>query len=177
MSRVHTPRATGTSIGIAEHSESTLASSAPVGAASTVLAFIDKHPQKLKARGCRNALVSDAYLQSSARRWGTGGPQQRSSKRHANAGGAQIPSTVRRRKFSGRAAVCRRMRPPFAFSSAIRKSCDSAGLRIVVPSEQDPAFGPRAFDEALKNSWWPKTGRTRVSLGSVVLPDCRSSTR
>jgi hypothetical protein len=59
MSWVHTPCATGDSIGIGEHSDSTLASSASMGAATIVLGFISV-PQKLKARGCRNALVSDA---------------------------------------------------------------------------------------------------------------------
>src|SRR6202171_3631266 len=68
MSCVHTPCATGDSIGIGEHSESTLASSAAGGAATIVLAFISV-PQKLKARGCRNALVSDASGKGNARRW------------------------------------------------------------------------------------------------------------
>ena len=68
MSRVHAPCATGDSVGTGEHSESTLASSAPVGAATIVLGFISV-PQKLKARGCRNALVSDASGKGNARRW------------------------------------------------------------------------------------------------------------
>src|SRR6202171_3202590 len=68
MSRVHTPCATGDSVGIGEHSESALTSSAPVGAATIVLAFISV-PQRLKARDCRNALVSDAGCKGNARRW------------------------------------------------------------------------------------------------------------
>jgi hypothetical protein len=68
MSCVHTPCATGDSIGIGEHSESAWASSALVGAATIVLAFISV-PQKLKARGCPNALVSDASGKGNARRW------------------------------------------------------------------------------------------------------------
>src|ERR1700736_3741228 len=68
MSCVHTPCATGDSIGIGEHSESTLGSSAAGGAAAIVLAFISV-PQKLKARGCRSVLVSDASGKGNARRW------------------------------------------------------------------------------------------------------------
>src|ERR1700682_6808795 len=68
MSRVHTSCATGGSVGIGERSESALTSSAPVGAASIVLAFISV-PQRLKARDCRNALVSDASGKGNARRW------------------------------------------------------------------------------------------------------------
>ena len=37
-----------------------MASSAAVDAATIVLGFIDMCPAKLKTRGCRNALVSDA---------------------------------------------------------------------------------------------------------------------
>src|SRR5438132_3648019 len=68
MSRVHTPCATGDSMGIGAHSESTVASSAPVGAATIALGFISV-PQKLKARDCRNALVSDAGCRGNGRRW------------------------------------------------------------------------------------------------------------
>src|SRR6266403_2582339 len=68
MSRVHTPCATGDSMGIGEHSESTWVSSAPVGVASIVLGFISV-PQRLKMRDCRNALVSDASCKGNARRW------------------------------------------------------------------------------------------------------------
>src|ERR1700682_445413 len=68
MSCVHTPCATADSIGIGEHSESTSASSAAGAAATIVLAFI-RVPQKLKARGCRNAFVSDASGKGNARRW------------------------------------------------------------------------------------------------------------
>src|SRR5204863_1152140 len=68
-SRVHAPRVTWDSIGIGVHSESTSASSAAAGAATIVLGFTISVPQKLKARGCRNALVSDASCKGNARRW------------------------------------------------------------------------------------------------------------
>src|SRR5690348_9918542 len=51
------------------HSESTSESSAAAGAATIVLAFTMCVPQELKARGCRNALVSDASCKGNARRW------------------------------------------------------------------------------------------------------------
>src|SRR5437588_5055635 len=68
MSRVHTPCATGGSMGIGEHSEWTWASSAPVDVATIVLGSISV-PQRLKTRDCRNALVSDASGKGNARRW------------------------------------------------------------------------------------------------------------
>src|SRR2546429_7148433 len=68
MSRVHTPRATGGSIGIGEHLESILAGSAAVGEATIVLGFIDRS-RKSSRRGCRNAVVSDASCKGNARRW------------------------------------------------------------------------------------------------------------
>jgi hypothetical protein len=106
MSCVHAPCATGDSIGIGEHSESTLASSAAGGAATIVLAFISV-PQKLKARGCRNALVPDASGKGNARRWTLEGRRRE---------GASVMPTLRRPKhrelyrceFSGR-AVARRL--------------------------------------------------------------------
>ena len=88
ISRVHAPRVTWDAIGIGVHSESTSASSAAAGAATIVLGFTISVPQKLKARGRRNALVSDASRNGNARRWTLEGCR-RDSKRHANAGGAQ----------------------------------------------------------------------------------------
>jgi len=133
-----------------------VASSAPAGAATIVLAFIDKCPQKLKALGCRNALVSDAYLQrqrASVGHWRAAAEKQQTScqcwRRSNTANGAATEL--------GQTAARELMRPRFAFSSTIRKSCESGGLRIVVPSEQDPALSRVAFDEALKNSWRLRT--------------------
>ena len=100
-----------------------MASSAPAGAATIVLAFIDKCPQKLKALGCRNALVSDAYLQrqrASVGHWRAAAEKQQTScqcwRRSNTANGAATEL--------GQTAARELMRPRFAFSSTIRKSCE-----------------------------------------------------
>jgi hypothetical protein len=56
-------------MGSGVHSESTSASSMAAGAATIVLGFTIGAPQKLKVRGCRSALVSDASCKGNARRW------------------------------------------------------------------------------------------------------------
>jgi hypothetical protein len=69
ISRVHAPPVTWGSIGIGVRFESTSASSAAVGTATIVFRFTISVLQKLKARGCHNALVSDARCEGNARRW------------------------------------------------------------------------------------------------------------
>src|SRR6266550_964187 len=75
-------------------------------------------------------------------------PQERGSKRHANAGGAQTPPDVTAASFG--ADCCTQSYPStLALLSAIGKSCDSAGLNTGPAGSSGPGADQiRAGDQS-----------------------------